>query len=80
MLKKLGIQRVDILEEISHKDDEKIELDEFIRGFSNVDEVIDRLAKQLPKDIPTGCNVQFRLVNCDTQKEAVYERSKGKGF
>ena len=49
-------------------------------GFSNVDEVIDRLAKQLPKDIPTGCNVQFRLVNCDTQKEAVYERSKGKGF
>ena len=49
-------------------------------GFSNVDEVIARLVKQLPKDIPTGCNVQFRLTNCDTQKEAVYERSKGKGF
>ena len=49
-------------------------------GFSNVDQVINRLAKQLPKDIPTGCNVQFRLLNCDTQKEAVYERSKGKGF
>ena len=49
-------------------------------GFSNVDQVIARLAKQLPKDIPAGCNVQFRLVNCDTQKEAVYERSKGKGF
>ncbi|MEF3427060.1 tyrosine-type recombinase/integrase [Bacteroides cellulosilyticus] len=49
-------------------------------GFSNVDEVIARLVKQLPKDIPTGCNVQFRLTNCDTQREAVYERSKGKGF
>lgn len=49
-------------------------------GFSNVEQVIARLAKQLSKDIPTGCNVQFRLVNCNTQKEAVYERSKGKGF
>ena len=49
-------------------------------GFNNVDEVIARLVKQLPKDIPTGCNVQFRLTNCDTQKEAVYERCKGKGF
>lgn len=49
-------------------------------GFSNVDEVIAELVKQLPKDIPTGCNVQFRLLNCDSQKEVVYERSKGKGF
>lgn len=49
-------------------------------GFSNVDEVIAELVKQLPKDIPTGCNVQFRLTNCDSQKEVVYERSKGKGF
>lgn len=49
-------------------------------GFSNVDEVITELVKQLPKDIPTGCNVQFRLTNCDSQKEVVYERSKGKGF
>lgn len=24
-------------------------------GFSNVDEVIAELVKQLPKDIPTGC-------------------------
>lgn len=49
-------------------------------GFSNVDEVIAALVKQLPKNIPVGCTVQFRLTNCDTQREAVYERSKGKGF
>ena len=49
-------------------------------GFSNVEEVISKLVMQLPKDIPTGCTVQFRLTNCDSQKEVVYERSKGKGF
>lgn len=49
-------------------------------GFSNVDQVIDRLVEQLPKNIPTGCMVQFRLMNCDSKKEVVYERSKGKGF
>lgn len=49
-------------------------------GFSNVDQVIDRLVEQLPKDIPTGCMVQFRLMNCDSKKEVEYERSKGKGF
>lgn len=49
-------------------------------GFSNVDQVIAKLARELPSDIPTGCTVQFRITNCDTQKEVVYERSKGKGF
>lgn len=49
-------------------------------GFSNVDQVISKLASQLPNDIPTGCTVQFRLMNCDSKKEVVYERSKGKGF
>lgn len=49
-------------------------------GFNTVEDVIAALVKQLPKDIPTGCNVQFRLTNCDSQKEVVYERSKGKGF
>ena len=49
-------------------------------GFSNVDEVINRLTPMLRKDIPEGCNVQFRLKNCDSEREAVYERSKGKGF
>ena len=49
-------------------------------GFSNVEEVISRLVKQLPKDIPIGCTVQFRITNCDSGREVVYERSKGKGF
>lgn len=49
-------------------------------GFSNVDEVISELVKQLPENIPVGCTVQFRLKNCDSQREVVYERSKGKGF
>lgn len=49
-------------------------------GFSNVDQVIARLATKLPDDIPTGCAVQFRLMNCDSKREVVYERSKGKGF
>jgi len=49
-------------------------------GFNTVDDVIAVLVKQLPSDIPTGCNVQFRLTNCDSQNEVVYERSKGKGF
>lgn len=49
-------------------------------GFSNVDEVISELVKQLPENITVGCTVQFRLKNCDSQREVVYERSKGKGF
>lgn len=49
-------------------------------GFSNVREVISCLVKQLPGDIPVGSTVVFRLTNCDSQREAVYERSKGKGF
>ena len=49
-------------------------------GFDTVDDVISALANQLPNDIPIGCNVQFRLTYCDSQKEAVYVRSKGKGF
>ena len=49
-------------------------------GFSNVDEVIDRLAKRLPGTIPEKCAVQFRIRNVDTGREVVYERTKGKGF
>ncbi len=49
-------------------------------GFSTVDDVIKELASLLPTDIPNGSNVQFRLTNCDSQMEVVYERSKGKGF
>lgn len=49
-------------------------------GFSNVDEVIARLAGQLPATIPTGCSVHFRIKDLDADREAVYERTKGKGF
>lgn len=49
-------------------------------GFSNVDEVISALAEQFPRDLAEGCAVQFRLTNKDSGKEAVYERTKGKGF
>lgn len=49
-------------------------------GFSNVDEVIDRLAQKLPDTIPDKCAVQFRIKNVDTEREVVYERTKGKGF
>ena len=49
-------------------------------GFNNVDEVLSRIVKMFPKDIPVGCTVQIRLTNCDNHKEVVYERSKGKGL
>ena len=49
-------------------------------GFSNVNHVIVILVVHLTNDISTGCMVQFRLMNCDSKKEVVYERSKGKGF
>ena len=49
-------------------------------GFSNVEAVISALSAQLPSDIPEGCAVQFRITNCDSQKEVVYQRTKGKGF
>ncbi len=49
-------------------------------GCSNIDEVIARLVKELPSDIPPRSMVQFKIVNCDNGKSAVYERQKGKGF
>lgn len=49
-------------------------------GFGTVEAVISHLAGLLPSDIPAGCAVQFRITNCDTQREVVYERTKGKGF
>lgn len=47
-------------------------------GFSNVDQVIDRLVELLPKDIPTGCMVQFRLMNCDSKRKLYMKEAKGK--
>ncbi len=49
-------------------------------GFGTVDSVIQELVKQFPEDIPEGCTVHFRITNCDSQHEVVYERTKGKGF
>ena len=49
-------------------------------GCSNIDEVITRLVAELPADIPERCIVQFKVVNCDNGKVAIYERQKGKGF
>ncbi len=49
-------------------------------GFGTVDAVIKALAEKLPANIPQGCEVQFRIKNCDSGREVVYERTKGKGF
>ena len=49
-------------------------------GFGTVEAVITKLAMMLPDTIPTGCAVQFRIKNVDADREAVYERTKGKGF
>ncbi|CDD81752.1 putative uncharacterized protein [Bacteroides sp. CAG:462] len=45
-----------------------MELKEFINN---------RLAAKLPDTIPERCAVQFRIRNVDTDREAVYERTKG---
>jgi hypothetical protein len=34
----------------------------------------------LPDFIPDRATVQFRIKNVDTDREAIYERTKGKGF
>ena len=49
-------------------------------GFGTIDDVIKRLVPSFPTDIPEGGAVQFRIQNLDSQSEAVYERTKGKGF
>lgn len=49
-------------------------------GFGTVDAVIKALAEKLPANIPQGCEVQFHIKNCDSGREVVYERTKGKGF
>ena len=49
-------------------------------GFRTVEDVIKRMIPQLPNTIPDGCTVHFRLKNVDSQKEVIYERTKGKGF
>ena len=49
-------------------------------GFNTVDEVIKALVPMLPDTIPDRAAVQFRITNVDSDKDVVYERTKGKGF
>ena len=49
-------------------------------GFGTIDQVISSLVARLPVTIPDRGIVSFRILNVDTEKEAVYERMKGKGF
>jgi integrase len=49
-------------------------------GYNNIEEVIRILSHDLPGTIPDRAAVQFRIINKDSQREAVYERTKGKGF
>lgn len=49
-------------------------------GFSNVDEVVARLASDFRETVPQGCAVHFRIKDVDADLEVVYEHTKGKGF
>lgn len=49
-------------------------------GFNNVDEVIAKLVKMLPDDIPNRSIVMFKITNIDKDQTVVYQRQKGKGF
>ena len=49
-------------------------------GFSNVDEVMQRLVPKFPSTIPMRSEVTFRIKDGDTDKEGIYVRTKGKGF
>ncbi len=49
-------------------------------GFSNIDAVIRCLVAQLPDTIPARSEVTFRIKDIESGKEAIYVRTKGKGF
>ena len=49
-------------------------------GFNNVEQIIERLVKFVPDDVPSRSNVMFRITNLDKKQTAIYERMKGKGF
>lgn len=49
-------------------------------GYNNVDEVIAKLASELPDDIPARSMVMFKIENMDKGQTVVYQRMKGKGF
>ena len=49
-------------------------------GFSNIDAVIRRLVARLSDTIPARSEVTFRIKDIESGKEAIYVRTKGKGF
>lgn len=49
-------------------------------GYNNVDDVIAKLAEQLPDEIPPRSMVMFKVENMDKGQTVVYQRMKGKGF
>lgn len=49
-------------------------------GYNNVDEVIEKLAAELPEEIPARSMVMFKIENMDKGQTVVYQRMKGKGF
>lgn len=49
-------------------------------GYNNVDEVIAKLAAQLPDEIPARSMVMFKVENMDKGQTVVYQRMKGKEF
>lgn len=49
-------------------------------GYNNVDDVIAKLAAQLPDEIPARSMVMFKIENMDKGQTMVYQRMKGKGF
>ena len=49
-------------------------------GYNNVDEIIEKLAAQLPDEIPARSMVMFKIENVVKGQTVVYQRMKGKGF
>lgn len=49
-------------------------------GFRDAEAVINRLVEMLPESVSEGGTVHFRIKDLDADREAVYERTKGKGF
>ena len=49
-------------------------------GYNNVDEVIEKLAAELPEEIPARSMVMFKIENMDKGQTVVYQRMKGQGF
>lgn len=49
-------------------------------GYNNIEEVIKKLASQVPNFVPDGSKVDFRIDNLDKDEFRIYTKQKGKGF